>query len=246
MKKYGLIGYPLSHSFSEKYFSKKFEKEKITDCEYNNFSLHKISDFPDLIKNTANLKGLNVTIPYKEKIIPFLDKIDKTAKQIGAVNAIKLEKKSNKTILIGYNTDVYGFRKSLINKFENRHKKALILGTGGASKAVKYVLNNLEIKYLFVSRKKTENTILYSELSREIIEQHTLIINTTPLGMFPNTEKFPDIPYNFISKKHLFYDLIYNPEKTIFLQKGKQKSAKIINGLQMLELQAEMSWEIFQ
>ena len=246
MKKYGLIGYPLSHSFSEKYFRKKFEKENITDCEYNNFSLKNISELPDLIKNTTNLKGLNVTIPYKEKIIPFLDKIHKTAKQIGAVNAIKLEKNTNKTTLIGYNTDAYGFRKSLINKLENPHKKALILGTGGASKSIKYVLNNLKINYLLVSRKKTENTILYSELSREIIEQHTLIINTTPLGMFPNIENFPDIPYDFITKKHLLYDLIYNPEKTVFLQKGKQKSAKIINGLQMLELQAEMSWEIFQ
>ena len=245
MTKFGLIGYPLTHSFSQKYFKRKFKVEKISNCEYKNFPLKNIDELPNLIKNTPNLKGLNVTIPFKKLVIPYLDDIHIVAKQIGAVNTIKIERENNNIKLIGYNTDVYGFRQSLVRKMENKHSLALILGTGGASKAIEYVLKNMNIKYLLVSREKKDNGITYSEISREKIQQHTLIINTTPLGMFPNTENYPDIPYKYITNKHFLYDLIYNPEKTAFLIKGKKKHAKIYNGLRMLELQADMAWEIF-
>jgi shikimate dehydrogenase len=241
MKQFGLIGYPLGHSFSKKYFEEKFAKENLENCLFNLFPIKEIGDFKNLINEQQNLIGLAVTIPYKETIIPFLDKITDVAKEIAAVNCIKLE--NGKTI--GYNTDVIGFEKSLKPLLKAQHTKSLILGTGGASKAVQYVLKNIGIDFLLVSRTKTNKSITYENISEEIIQSHTLIINTTPLGMSPNEEDFTDIPYQFLTPKHLLYDLIYKPEKTMFLQKGEQQGSVIKNGFEMLILQAEENWKIW-
>jgi len=241
---FGLLGKNISYSFSRGYFAKKFKEEAIRNCEYVNFDIASIDDFSVLIKkNSPQLKGLNVTIPYKEEIIPFLDKIDKKVKKIGAVNTIKITKRGE---LKGFNTDVYGFEKSLEPLLKQHHKKALILGTGGASKAVTFALKKLGIKYKLVSRNpQKKREISYQELSKKIIQKNLLIINCTPLGTHPNIDLFPNIPYQFITKNHLLYDLIYNPNETIFLSKGKEKEATIKNGLEMLELQAEKSWKIW-
>ena len=241
MKLYGLIGYPLSHSFSKQYFSEKFFKENIHDCKYELFPFKNISELETLVKNNKSLKGLNVTIPYKESIIPFLTSIDNTAKEIGAVNTIKIIDNKN-FILNGYNTDAFGFEESLKPLLKTHHQKALILGAGGASKAVAYVLKKLNIEFYFVSRNKSNvNSILqYNELNKKIILSHQLIINTTP-----NFNKMPDIPYDFINDKHLLFDLIYNPSETLFIKKGIEKNAAVSNGLQMLYLQAERSWQIW-
>ena len=241
MKQYGLIGYPLSHSFSKGYFAEKFAKENIVDCKYDVFPLEKIEDFVELCNDKKNLIGLNVTIPYKEKIIPFLDELDETAANIGAVNTIKFSNGKK----IGYNSDAYGFEMSLKPLLKQHHTKALILGTGGASKAVEYVLKKLGIAFQYVSRTKNDKAISYEELNESIIQHSKLIINTTPIGMYPNIDTAPDIPYNVITDKHLLYDLIYNPEETLFLKKGKEKGAQTKNGLEMLYLQAERSWEIW-
>ncbi len=245
MKLYGLIGKQLSHSFSEKYFSKKFEKENIEGVKYKKFPLEKIDKILDLIAENHNLKGFSVTIPYKEQIIPFLDELSPNAKKIGAVNTVKLIKNKNKIILKGYNTDVYGFEKSLIPCLEKYHKKAIILGTGGASKAVKFVLDKNNISYTQVSRTKTNNYITYNELDKEIILSNQIIINTTPLGTFPDVDSSPKIPYKYLNSNHLLYDLIYNPSETEFLFFGRKQGSKTINGLKMLELQAEKAWEIW-
>lgn len=241
MKQFGLIGYPLSHSFSKGYFAEKFAKENIVDCKYDVFPLEKIEDFVELCNDKKNLIGLNVTIPYKEKIIPFLDELDETAANIGAVNTIKFSNGKK----IGYNSDAYGFEMSLIPLLKQHHTKALILGTGGASKAVEYVLRKLGISFQYVSRNKNEKAISYEEVNELIIHNSKLIINTTPIGMYPNVNNAPEIPYNVITDKHLLYDLIYNPEETLFLKKGKEKGAQTKNGLEMLYLQAERSWEIW-
>lgn len=241
MKQFGLIGYPLSHSFSKGYFAEKFKKEGIADSQYDVFPLEKIEDFTALCEPHKNLVGLNVTIPYKEKIIPFLDELNEEAKAIGAVNTIKFVR-GNK---IGYNTDAYGFEMSLKPLLKPHHTSALILGTGGASKAVEYVLKKLRISFQYVSRNKSANTINYDELDELIIHHSTLIINSTPVGMYPNVENSPDIPYGLVTDKHLLYDLIYNPEETQFLKEGKQHGAQTKNGLEMLYLQAEKSWEIW-
>ena len=241
MKQYGLIGYPLSHSFSKGYFAEKFAKENIVDCKYDVFPLEKIEDFVELCNDKKNLIGLNVTIPYKEKIIPFLDELDETAANIGAVNTIKFSNGKE----IGYNSDAYGFEMSLKPLLKQHHTKALILGTGGASKAVEYVLRKLGISFQYVSRNKNEKAISYEELNEAIIQHSKLIINTTPIGMYPNIDTAPDIPYNVLTEKHLLYDLVYNPEETLFLKKGKEKGAQTKNGLEMLYLQAERSWEIW-
>jgi shikimate dehydrogenase len=240
-KTYGLIGKNISYSFSKKYFSTKFESENIKDASYINFDLSSIEYFPEIFNTDHSIKGLNVTIPYKETIIPYLDKVSSKAVRIGAVNTIRLTKKGN---LKGYNTDEYGFRKSIVPLLEKHHKKALILGTGGASKAIAYALKKLHISYQFVSR-KTSGDFNYNSLTEAVIKEHHIIINCTPLGTFPNIEDCPDIPFNAISSKHLLFDLIYNPEETTFLRKGKQKGAKTINGLKMLELQAEKAWQIW-
>ena len=242
-KLYGLLGKNISYSFSRGYFTDKFEKLKLKKSKYVNFDLQNIEDFPAIIDDNEHLKGINVTIPYKEDIIPFLSKIDKTAKKIGAVNTIKFTKRGN---LKGYNSDVVGFENSLIPLLKKHHKRALILGTGGASKAIAYALKRNDIKYQFVSRNpEGKKEISYNSLTKEVMEKHTIIINSTPLGTFPDIDKCPNIPYQFITKNHILYDLIYNPAISTFLSKGKEKEAITKNGLQMLELQAEESWRIW-
>lgn len=241
MKQFGLIGYPLSHSFSKNYFSKKFQNEHILDSEYEVYPLKEIEDFLELCIQQNKLVGLNVTIPYKEKVIAYLDDLSEEAKQINAVNTIKfIEGKK-----IGYNTDCYGFERSLQPLLQSHHKNALILGTGGASKAVEFVLKKLGIGFQYVSRKASEKSIAYAALNEEIMQSATLIFNCTPIGMYPAVEAAPEIPYQFITEKHLLYDLVYNPEVTLFLKNGKENGAQIKNGLEMLHLQAEKSWEIW-
>lgn len=241
MKLYGLIGFPLTHSFSKKYFTEKFQQTGIDNCLYENFPLENIDQIKHLLNNT-DLKGLNVTIPYKEQVLPFLDEQNEVVKAIGACNCIKI----NNGKLKGFNTDVVGFENSIKNFLKPYHTKALIFGTGGAAKAVEYVLQKLNIDYLFVSRKKgTPKTISYHELKVEILQEHLLLINTTPLGMYPKVDDCPDIAYDYLTPQHHLYDLVYNPEKTLFLQKGEMKGATIQNGYEMLILQAEESWRIW-
>ncbi|WP_418511638.1 shikimate dehydrogenase family protein [Corallibacter sp.] len=244
MTDFGLLGKNISYSFSESYFKIKFEDENIKDTFYKNFDIKSIAEFPSILKNNANLKGLNVTIPYKEAVIPFLDKIDKKAEKIGAVNTIKITKKGK---LKGYNTDFYGFKKSLKPFLKSHHKRALILGTGGASKAVAFSLKRLDIPYTFVSREasKKKAPLTYNSLTEDILSTHEIIINCTPLGTFPDINHCPNIPYKAITEKHILFDLIYNPEETLFLKKGKQQKATTINGYEMLKLQAEKSWKIW-
>jgi shikimate dehydrogenase len=241
MPLFGLIGYPLSHSFSKNYFTEKFRKEKIEDCQYENFQLTKIGELPKVIQQYPQLKGINVTIPYKESVLAFLDDRNDLVKQTGACNCIKIVNGK----LIGYNTDVIGFEKSLLNKLTSQHTHALILGTGGAAKAVEFVLQKNKIEYRCVSRQPSESNFTYDQISDDIIRDHKLIINTTPVGMFPNINEFPTLPYDAISKDHFLFDLIYNPAKTLFLQKGEEKGAIIQNGYEMLALQAEESWKIW-
>lgn len=244
-KKYGLIGYPLKHSFSIGYFNEKFISEDI-DAEYINFEISEIGKLINIINEEKNLSGLNVTIPYKEKVIPYLNELDKDAKNIGAVNVIKIERKKNKLKLIGYNSDIIGFTQSIEPILNEKHKKALILGTGGSSKAIYHGLLKLGIESTFVSRKKKEvGTLTYDELNADIIREHTVIVNCTPLGMYPNNETYPDIPYNELTKNHILYDLIYNPDETEFMKRGKMNGAITKNGLEMLLLQAFASWKIW-
>lgn len=241
MTKYGLIGYPLSHSFSKKYFTEKFERESIQDHEYELFPIDQISQLPSLLHTETNLKGLNVTIPYKEQVIPYLDELTEVVKEIQACNCIRILDGK----LIGYNTDVIGFEKTLYSKLSNHHQRALVLGTGGASKAVHFVLKKKGIDFLEVSRTKGEGRITYQEIDEQVIASHTLIINTTPLGMYPNVEEAPDLPYHLLSDQHYLYDLVYNPAKTKFLLEGESRGAVIENGVDMLVIQAEASWDIW-
>jgi shikimate dehydrogenase len=242
---FGLIGYPLSHSFSKKYFSEKFSNEGLTDCYYELFPLKEIAELPALLRKYPNLKGLNVTIPFKELVIPFLDGIDESAKEVGAVNTIKIE--SGK--LFGYNTDVYGFEKSLLRFLNNSQlqsiQKALVLGTGGASKAVSFVFEKLGIAHSLVSRNVEKGDFTYEGLDSKIVAEFQLIVNTTPLGMAPKTDTFPALNYNLLSSNNFLFDLVYNPEKTVFLAKGEKQGCSIINGLPMLHFQAEKAWEIW-
>lgn len=249
-KTYGLIGYPLTHSFSKKYFTEKFEKENITDCEYNLYSLSDIHQLPQLLKDNPEIEGLNVTIPYKETILPFLNELDPVSKAVGSVNCIKIQNiKNQPPRLIGYNTDVYGFRQSIKPFLEKRHERALILGTGGASKSAAYVLKEIGLECYFVSRHKNQssgsNIFSYKDLNEYILNAFKLIINTTPVGMFPNVNEAPEIPYDLITPSHLLYDLIYNPAETEFLKRGKANGAETINGLSMLHQQAEEAWRIW-
>lgn len=239
---YGLLGRNISYSFSRGYFSEKFERENIKDSFYTNFDIPKITDFKNVIAEYPNLKGMNVTIPYKEAVIPFLDELNETAAAIGAVNTIQF--KDGK--LIGHNTDYYGFQKS-IEPFINPkiHHKALVLGTGGASKAVLYVMQLLGISATLVSRTPKRNQLTYQELSKDIIESYQIIINTTPLGTFPNTKDKPQLAYEYLGAQHLLFDLIYNPSETNFLSEGKKRGTTIANGQRMLQLQAEKAWEIW-
>lgn len=248
MKKFGLIGYPLGHSFSQGYFTDKFKKESILECEYNNYPIESIDLLPAVIEENPELVGLNVTIPYKQEIFKYLDELDSDAEDIGAVNTIKITRNESQGgyRLKGFNTDVYGFQKPLQDVIEEHHKKALVLGTGGAAKAVCWVLENLGVEYRYVSRNpKRDIDYSYTDLPDEIVAQSTIIINTSPIGMYPNIADKPSINYDMVSSKHILYDLVYNPEETEFLKQGKIKKAITINGLPMLFLQAEKAWEIW-
>lgn len=241
---FGLLGKNISYSFSKTYFSKKFMNLQLTNHKYVNFDIENIEDFLEIVsKYKKSLKGCNVTIPYKESIFNYLDEIDSTASEIGAVNTIKF---SSDGKLVGYNTDVVGFEKSLIPLLKTHHTKALILGTGGASKAVAYVLKKLDIDYFKVSRNPKDNLVLaYADISNQLLNEYSLIINCSPLGTYPNINEKPMIPYQFLTSKHLLYDLIYNPVETAFLIEGKKRGTQVKNGLEMLELQAEESWRIW-
>ncbi len=244
IKQFGLIGYPLSHSFSKKYFAEKFKKETITDVRYDLFEIEKIEMVEEIFK-IPQLKGFNVTIPYKESIKEYLDDFDVSAKNVGAVNVVKIDPNGQR---IGFNSDYYGFRQSLNNWLDiNRKFQALILGTGGAAKAIIAVLTDLKVDFQIVSRDPHKGDLTYEMLNKfpEKLENYKLIINTTPLGMSPNLNLCPDLPYQMLGKKHYLYDLIYNPPETLFLKKGSENGCQIKNGSEMLELQAEKSWEIW-
>ncbi len=241
MKQYGLIGYPLSHSFSKKYFTEKFEREHIEDTTYHLFPIEKADELPTLLQAQPDLCGLNVTVPHKMNVLQYLDWIADDAKNAGAVNCIRI----SGTKLEGFNTDIYGFENSLKPLLKPQYSEALILGDGGAAQAVKCVLDKLGIAFKSVTRKAAQRHILFSELTSAHINQYKLIINTTPIGMSPKVDDCPTIPYEAITDEHLLYDLIYNPEETLFLAKGKEKGAMIKNGYEMLVLQAERSWEIW-
>jgi shikimate dehydrogenase len=243
MKTFGLIGYPLSHSFSKKYFTAKFEKENITGCQYELFELKDIQELPLLIEETPGLRGLNVTIPYKQEVKQFLDSLDSSAEKVGAVNVVKIN--DDKT-LTGYNSDYYGFRQSLENWLPRLDFKALVLGTGGSSKAVTSALVDLNIPFRKVSRNAGGGLTTYQDLDESLLKTHKLIINTTPLGMSPNTDAAPPIRYEWLDSENYLYDLIYNPEETKFMMLGKARGAQVKNGLEMLHLQAEKSWEIWE
>ncbi|MFD1630095.1 shikimate dehydrogenase family protein [Pseudopedobacter beijingensis] len=246
MKEFGLIGFPLGHSFSEKYFTEKFEKLGLKDHSYKLFPIEHIPDgFPKLLQDNPGLNGINVTIPHKIEVLDFLDDIDEAAKAIGAVNCIKITITDGKRHLKGYNTDVYGFENSLKPMLEPFHKQALVLGNGGAAKAVKYVLEKLGIPYKSVSRTPSSEMLSYADLNEKTLSAYQIIINTSPVGTYPKAEEAPDLPYEFITDQHLLYDLVYNPAETVFLAHGKRKGAKTKNGYEMLELQAEKSWDIW-
>lgn len=245
MNQYGLIGYPLGHSFSVGYFNEKFKAEHI-DAEYLNFEIPSIDRFVEVVEEHPNLCGLNVTIPYKQQVIPFLDELDKTAAAIGAVNVIKVVRlPKGKVKLVGYNSDVIGFCQSIEPLLTAHHTHALVLGTGGASKAVTYGLKSLGLQPVYVSRTKRENILCYNDLSPEVMAQYSVIVNTSPVGMYPKVDQCPDIPYNLLTPNHLLYDLIYNPDETLFLKKGKAHGAVTKNGLEMLLLQAFAAWNIW-
>ncbi|MEQ9423838.1 MAG: shikimate dehydrogenase [Cyclobacteriaceae bacterium] len=239
---YGLIGKKLAHSFSKKYFTSKFKKEKIEECSYELFELESINQLKRLISDNPHLAGLNVTLPFKSDVIALLDEVDPAAKEIGAVNVIKIKQGR----LIGYNSDYYGFKQSLGNWIEQgANFKALVLGTGGSSRAVKVALDDLNIEYLCVSRNATRSEIAYEQVNEALLSTHRLVINTTPLGMYPNVDVAPEIPYSGITPENWLYDLVYNPEETLFMAKGKISGARVKNGLEMLQVQAEKSWEIW-
>jgi shikimate dehydrogenase len=243
IKKYGLVGKNIDYSFSKTYFTEKFSKIAVfEDCEYQNFDISKIEKFPEIIASNLDLKGLNVTIPYKETVIPYLNKLSKKATQIGAVNVIRFTKKGK---LKGCNSDYYGFKKTLKPLLQPHHKRALILGTGGAAKAVAFALEELDILFTYVSREKEENNIDYKRINLTTFDNYQIVINCTPLGTFPKTEEFPDIPYEFFTNKHIAFDLIYNPEETLFLKKAKSFGAITKNGMDMLIHQAEKAWRIW-
>ena len=247
MDKYGLIGYPLKHSFSIVYFNEKFKAENI-DAEYVNFEIPRIEEFMEVVEENPNLCGLNVTIPYKEQVIPYLDELDKDTAKIGAVNVIKIIRQpKGKVKLVGYNSDIIGFTRSFEPLLKpDVHTHALILGTGGASKAIFRGLENLGIKSTFVSRtKKNDEVMTYEELTPEVMQQYKIIVNCTPVGMYPKVDECPAIPYDQLTTDHLLYDLLYNPDETLFMKKGRAQGATVKNGLEMLLLQAFAAWEIW-
>jgi shikimate dehydrogenase len=241
MRRFGLIGFPLSHSFSQKYFTEKFLRENILNCVYENFPIESINDLAKIFKENPGIEGLNITIPYKQLILEYLN-IDVNTLPIPACNCLQIMNGK----ITAYNTDIIGFEKSLLTHLKSYHKSALILGNGGATEAVKYVLTKLNIDYKIVSRTiHNGSEFTYEDLTKEIIQQHLLIINASPVGMYPNVDACPKIPYPFITEQHYLFDLIYNPSETLFLQKGKQYGAAIKNGYEMLVIQAEESWKIW-
>lgn len=244
MKTFGLIGKKLSHSFSQGYFTKKFEQLSLSDHYYMNYELGSIDELPDLIKRVKPV-GLNVTIPYKEEVLQYVDELSEEAREVGAVNTLQIRWLGSKFNIIGHNTDVFGFHQSIKPFFEGYHERALILGTGGASKAVAYVLAILGVQTTYVSRNPNPGQLSYEDLNEYVIKFHPMIVNTTPVGMYPNVDEKVDIPYEFLTDKHLLIDLIYNPEETQFLKEGKARGAKTLNGLTMLHQQAEKAWEIW-
>ena len=241
MKRYGLIGYPLTHSLSQQYFTQKFIEEGIEDCIYERFSIPSITDLHDILQTHPDMCGFNITIPYKKEVLAFLTERSKAVEEVGACNCVKIEAGK----LIGYNTDVIGFENSLIPFLKPTHNKALVLGTGGAALAIVYVLQKLGIAFNYVSRTAMSGHFTYNDLDASVMASHTLIINTTPLGMFPNIEDCPDIPYNLLTPAHHLFDLTYNPAVSTFLTKGMQMGATIQNGQQMFVEQAEQSWRIW-
>lgn len=243
-KLYGLIGCPLVHSFSQNYFNQKFQSENIS-ARYINFELQDIGELMEVIAENENLCGLNVTIPYKEQVMPYLDGIDAAAREVGAVNVIKFEREKDDLKLIGYNSDIIGFTDSIKTMLKPCHKAALVLGTGGAAKAVCYSLRKLGLEVQLVSRHKTVDTLVYEELTKNDIKNHKVIVNTTPLGMYPNMDSCPDIPYKYLTAQHLCYDLIYNPDETKFMRLSREAGAEVKNGLEMLLLQAFASYDIW-
>ena len=242
---YGLIGFPLGHSFSQDYFNQKFEAENI-DARYINFEIPEISDLKNVLARNHNLNGLNVTIPYKQLVIPLLDEMDPEAAEIGAVNVIKFVRRNGRTILKGYNSDIIGFRDSIAPMLTEHHSHALVLGTGGASRAVSYALRSLGITPQLVSRRPAPGVITYADINPDIIDSHKIIVNTTPLGMYPHVDECPDIPYNLLTTRHLCYDLLYNADVTLFMKKSADAGAEVKNGLEMLLLQAFAAWHIWQ
>ena len=243
-KLYGLLGYPLVHSFSQNYFNQKFESENI-DAEYINFEIPDVGMLMEVVAENENLNGLNVTIPYKEQVIPFLDEIDPAASEVGAVNVIKFIRGKDGLRLKGYNSDIIGFTDSIKSLLKPHHQSALVLGTGGAAKAVSYSLRKLGLEVQLVSRRKSANTLVYEERTKNDLKTHKVIVNTTPLGMYPNVDICPDIPYRYLTPQHLCYDLIYNPDETLFLKNSRQAGAQVKNGLEMLLLQAFASYSIW-
>jgi shikimate dehydrogenase len=244
MDKYGLIGYPLGHSFSISYFNEKFQNEDI-DAVYENFEIPQIENLVEVLNVNPELKGLNVTIPYKEKVLNYLDNVSPEARAIGAVNVIKVDHNGNDITLTGYNSDVIGFTKSIEPMLQRYHKKALILGTGGASKAINYGLKSLGLETVYVSRYERPGTICYKDITPEVVKEYNVIINCTPVGMFPKTDECPDLPYEAMDNHTILYDLIYNPDETLFMNRGKQYGATVKNGLEMLLLQAFASWDFW-
>lgn len=242
MQRYGLIGKKLGHSFSRGYFTQKFEAEGLADHQYLNFELPDIDAFPALVASQPGLRGLNVTIPYKTEVLPYLDRLDPVVEAIRACNCIRIEEGK----CLGYNTDVIGFRRSLEPLLQPHHQRALVLGTGGAAQAVHYVLKEMGIGARAVSRSGNEETLGYHQLDADLLASHTLLINTTPLGMYPKLDEAPPLPYDAVGPRHLLYDLIYNPEQTLFLRKGAEQGAAIKNGYEMLLIQAEESWKIWK
>ncbi|MBR3066525.1 MAG: shikimate dehydrogenase [Prevotella sp.] len=242
MDKYGLIGYPLGHSFSIGYHNQRFADEGI-NAKYINFEISNIEQLIEVLSQNPDLKGLNVTIPYKEKVMEYLDYISPEARAIGAVNVIRVIHEGKKIVLRGYNSDVIGFTQSIEPMLESYHKKALVLGTGGASKAVAYGLKSLGIEPVFVSRYERPGTIQYQNITPDVVKEYNVIVNCTPLGMFPKVDSCPDLPYEALDDRNILYDLIYNPDETLFMKKGAERGAAVKNGLEMLLLQAFASWE---
>jgi shikimate dehydrogenase len=245
MRKFGLIGYPLGHSFSQKYFTGKFRNENIPDCSYENFPLKDINRLNELLKLETDLAGLNVTIPHKSDVIRFLDDISPEAEEVGAVNVIKITRDKKEIILSGFNSDVYGFTQSILPFLKKHTGNALVLGTGGSSRAVCYALAKIGLDVTLVSRKHQPGMITYSDVDDLVMKNTSLIVNTTPLGMFPDTTGKPEIDYNLLTSRHILFDLVYNPEMTAFLKEGQERGCTVIGGLKMLHLQAEKSWEIW-